>query len=174
MQPEEVVARVEQKARALFKTGLNCAECVLEAVLSQVDTGLPLESMCLMTGFGAGMGHFGDTCGALVGGIAALGAVYGRREVPASPKASDQDMYGDPGLYRLFNRLPNEFKQRFGSTQCRVLTGPWRHNWLCREHIKFCLGLVINVAGLAAEMAVPQDLARWGSQPFGERVGRVE
>jgi len=26
---------------------------------------------------------------------------------------------------------------------------------------------VIHMAGLAAEMAVPKDLARWGSAPFG-------
>ncbi|MEW6388565.1 MAG: C-GCAxxG-C-C family protein [Thermodesulfobacteriota bacterium] len=169
MQPEEVVERVKKKAKNLFKTGLNCAECVLEAVLAEVDTGLPLASMCLMTGFGAGMGHFGDTCGALVGGIAALGAVYGRREIPVSPKASEEQMLGTPGLYKLFNRLPNEFKKRFGSTQCRLLTAQWRKNWLCRDHIQFCRNLVIHMAGLAAEMAVPQDLARWGSEPFREK-----
>ncbi len=132
-----------------------------------METGLPLETMCLMTGFGGGMGHFGDTCGALVGGIAALGAVYGRRQIPPSPKASREQMHGNPGLYQLFNRLPNEFQQRFGSTHCRVLTGPWKTNWLCRDHLKFCRNLVINMAGLAAEMAVPKDLARWGSEPFG-------
>ena len=124
-----------------------------------------------MTGFGAGVGHFGDTCGALVGGIAALGAVYGRREIPPSPQASKEQMLGSPGLYRVFNRLPNEFKQRFGSTQCRILTGPWQNDWLCRDHAMFCRNLVVNMAGLAAEMSVPKDLARWGSQPFGESVG---
>jgi C_GCAxxG_C_C family probable redox protein len=168
MNPEEVVPRVRKKAKELFRTGLNCAKCVLEAVLSEVETGLPLESMCLMTGFGEGMGHFGDTCGALVGGIAALGAVYGRRQIPLSPRASDEEMLGTSGLYKLFNRLPNEIQTRFGSTQCRVLTGPWQNHWLCREHIKFCRNLVLHMAGLAAAMAVPKDLARWGSEPFGK------
>ena len=91
MTPEEVIAKVKARAKSNFKTGLNCAECVLEAVLSEVDTGLPLEPMCLMTGFGGGRGHFGDTCGALVGGIAALGAVYGRREIPPNPKAGNEE-----------------------------------------------------------------------------------
>ncbi|OGP70055.1 MAG: hypothetical protein A2Z73_00700 [Deltaproteobacteria bacterium RBG_13_60_28] len=174
MQPEEVVARVKDKAQDLFKNGLNCAETVLEAVLSQVETGLPVETMCVMTGFGAGVGYFGETCGALVGAMAALGAVYGRRGVPPSLKAGREQMLGNPGLYRLFNRLPNEFQKRYGSTQCRVLTGPWSGNWLCQDHLQFCLNLVSNMAGLAAEMAVPQDLARWGSQPFGENVGGME
>jgi C_GCAxxG_C_C family probable redox protein len=123
--------------------------------------------MCVMTGFGAGGGHFGDTCGALVGAMAALGAVYGRREVPTDHRAAREELDGNPGLYRLFNRLPNEFKQRFGSTQCRLLTSQWRKTWHCRDHILFCRQLVVEMAGLAAEMACPKDLARWGSLPFG-------
>jgi C_GCAxxG_C_C family probable redox protein len=123
--------------------------------------------MCVMTGFGGGGGLFGDTCGALAGAMAALGAVYGRRDFPSSPKASTEEMDGEPGLYRLFNRLPNEFKLRFGSTQCRLLTSQWRKTWLCKEHLLFCRNLVVEMAGWAAEMAAPRDLARWGSAPFG-------
>ena len=144
MTPEEVIAKVKARAKANFKTGLNCAESVFEAVLSQIDTGLPPETLCLMTGFGGGGGLFGDTCGALVGAMAALGAVYGRREVPTDAKAATEELYGTPGLYRLFNRLPNEFKQRFGSTQCRLLTSQWRKTWLCKEHLQFCRNLVIE------------------------------
>jgi len=99
--------------------------------------------------------------------MAALGAVYGRREVPVNSKAAREELHGAPGLYRLFNRLPNEFKQRFGSTQCRVLTSQWRKTWLCKEHLQFCRSLTIESAGLAAEMAFPKDLARWGALPFG-------
>jgi C_GCAxxG_C_C family probable redox protein len=167
MTPEEVVARVKARAKANFRTGMNCAECVIEAMLTHIDTGLPPETMCLMTGFGGGGGLFGDTCGSLVGAMAALGAVYGRRQVPASAKAATEELYGTPGLYRLFNRLPNEFKQRFGSTQCRLLTSQWSKTWLCKDHLQFCRNLVIESAGLAAEMAFPKDLARWGSLPFG-------
>jgi C_GCAxxG_C_C family probable redox protein len=167
MTPEEVIARVKERARRNFKTGLNCAEGVFESVLSQIDTGLPQETLCLMTGFGGGGGLFGDTCGALVGAMAALGAVYGRREVPTNAKAATEELNGNPGLYRLFNRLPNEFQQRFGSTQCRLLTSQWRKTWHSKDHLRFCRNLVIEAAGLAAEMAVPKDLARWGSLPFG-------
>lgn len=137
--------------------------------MSQIDTGLPHETMCVMTGFGGGGGHFGDTCGALVGAMAALGAVYGRRDIPTDSKSAKEELYGTPGLYRLFNRLPNEFKKRFGSTQCRLLTGQWRKTWLCKEHVLFCRNLVVEMAGMAAEMAVPKDLARWGSVPFGDK-----
>jgi C_GCAxxG_C_C family probable redox protein len=125
--------------------------------------------MCVMTGFGGGGGHFGDSCGALVGAMAALGAVYGRRQVPADPRAAREEMHGEPGLYRLFNQLPNEFKRRFGSTQCRMLTAQWKKAWLCKDHLLFCRNLVVEMAGVAAEMACPKDFARWGSAPFGVR-----
>jgi C_GCAxxG_C_C family probable redox protein len=128
-----------------------------------------------MTGFGGGGGLFGDTCGALVGAMAALGAVYGRREVPTHAKAATEELYGNPGLYRLFNRLPNEFKQRYGSTQCRMLTAQWRKsNWLCKDHALYCRNLVMDMAALVAEMSVPKDLARWGTQEFGEHVAGMK
>jgi C_GCAxxG_C_C family probable redox protein len=174
MTPEAVIAQVKARAKNNFKTGLNCAECVLEAVLATIGTGLPQETMCLMTGFGGGGGLFGDTCGALVGAMAALGAVYGRRQVPTNARAAEEELYGNPGLYRLFNRLPHEFKQRFGSTQCRFLTSQWRKTWLCRDHLRFCRLLTIEAAGLAAEMAFPKDLARWGSEPFRENIEGLE
>ena len=96
--PEEVIAQVKERAKNNFRTGLNCAESVFEAVMSQVDTGLPQETMCLMTGFGGGGGHFGDTCGALAGAMAALGAVYGRREVPTNPKAGRSGIMATPAF----------------------------------------------------------------------------
>jgi C_GCAxxG_C_C family probable redox protein len=167
---EDIAARVKERARSNFKTGLNCAECVFEAVLSQIDTGLPIETMCVMTGFGAGGGLFGDACGSLVGAMAALGAVYGRRQVPGDYKTGKEELYGNPGLYRLFNRLPNEFQKRFGSTQCRDLCQQWRQNWHCRERALFCRELMVEMAALAAQMAVPKDLAHWGSQPLQENV----
>ena len=125
-----------------------------------------------MTGFGGGGGLFGDTCGALVGAMAALGAVYGRREVPTNAKAATEELYGNPGLYRLFNRLPNEFKQRFGSTQCRLLTSQWRKTWLCKDHLHFCRNLIIESrrAGRGdgrAQRPGPLGLiALWGAAPL--------
>ena len=125
-----------------------------------------------MTGFGGGGGLFGDTCGALVGAMAALGAVYGRREVPTNARAATEELNGNPGLYRLFNRLPNEFKQRFGSTQCRLLTSQWRKTWLGKEHLLFCRNLVIEAAGAGGGDGQPQRpgplglIAFWRSAPL--------
>ena len=93
---EEVIAKVKEKAKGNFRAGLNCAESVFEAFISVVDVELPHQTMCLMTGFGAGGGLFGDTCGALVGAMAALGTVYGRRDFPADLKASQEESTANP------------------------------------------------------------------------------
>ncbi len=171
MEPLEIAAQIKQRAGDNFETGMNCAECVLEAFLYHIPTGLPGECMCLMTGFGGGGALFGDTCGSLVGAMAALGAVYGRRQMPHNFDAAVAELYGNPGLYRVFNRLMNEFKKRFGHTQCRALTLKWQDkDWLSNGHMRFCRNLITAAAGLAAEMAYPKDLQRWGREPFGENV----
>ena len=69
--------------------GYNCAECVTEAVLTFVETGLPPEVKKMATGFGGGVGLFGDTCGAVAGaaGVAAreLGFVRFSTTLTVSP-----------------------------------------------------------------------------------------
>ena len=63
---------VEQDAKECFKQGLNCSECVMTAFLNHFDTGLPKEVVKLATGFGGGMGHTKNTCGAITGAVMAL------------------------------------------------------------------------------------------------------
>ena len=90
-----------------------------------------------MTGFGGGGGLFGDTCGALVGAMAALGAVYGRREVPTDAKAAREELHGNPGLYRSSTACPTNSKSASAATQCRLLTSQWRKTWLGKDHLCF-------------------------------------
>ena len=61
-----------------------------------------------------------------VGAMAALGAVYGRREIPADYKAGKEELYGSPGLYRLFNRLPKEFTFERELLRSRLWRSPAR------------------------------------------------
>lgn len=174
-QREEIIARVKKRARDNFKTGLNCAECVMEAVLSEIFPDMPRELMCIATGFGGGCGLYGDTCGALLAAVAAVGLAYGRREYPQADLAQVKaELYGKPGLYRVFNRLPNELKKRYGTTMCREITQKWHNSWLCREHALQAREIIGEMAELAAELIVPKDLERWGSQPFGDNVEGIK
>lgn len=174
----EQVEQIRARARKNFSRGYNCAECVFEAVLTHIDTGLPPEVRKLATGFGGGIGLYGDTCGAITGGILAVSAVHGRSELPegegkeAVKRAADE-LYGNPGLYRLFNQLPNQLpnrmKEKYGKTLCRDLTEPWHDQWLCREHALYCREIITDAAGIAAELILT-DKTEASSKPFGENV----
>lgn len=175
MTKEEKIEEIRQRARKNFSLGYNCAECVTEAILTLVDTGLPQEVKKLATGFGGGMGLYGDTCGALAGAIMAVGAVHGRSSLPeaedkkvAALKAKEQ-LYGKPGLYRLFNQLPNRIREKYGETLCRELTKKWQNEWLSREHALHCREIITDVAGIAAELILA-DKEEAASKSFGRNV----
>ncbi|HPK54118.1 MAG TPA: C-GCAxxG-C-C family protein, partial [Smithellaceae bacterium] len=155
--------------------GYNCSECVTEAVLQCIDTGLPPEVKKVATGFGGGIGLYGDTCGAVVGAVIAVSCVHGREKLPEGedPKAvamkSRAQFYGHPGLYRLFNQIPNRMYEKYGATCCRDLAGKWSDNWLCREQALFCREVITDAAGIAAEMILT-PLEELASKPFGRNV----
>jgi C_GCAxxG_C_C family probable redox protein len=179
MSKEEKVEAIKQRARKNFSLGYNCAECVTEAVLTLVDTGLPPEAKKMATGFGGGVGLYGDTCGALTGAIMAVGAVHGRTVLPGDPdpkqaaKKAGQQLYGRPGLYRLFNQIPNQFLEKYGYTCCRDLTSKWHDSWLCRDHALYCRELITEAARMAAELALA-DRDEAASCPFGKNVENLK
>lgn len=178
MTKEEKIEIIRQRARKNFSLGYNCAECVLEAVITNVETGLPRDVLKLATGFGGGVGLFGDTCGAIAGAILAVGAVYGRSKLPdcegkeAIKLAVDQ-LYGKPGLYRIFNQIPNRIKKKYGNTLCRDLTIKWHDNWLCKEHALSCRELITDAAGIAAEL-IFSDFNEVASLPFEDNVENLK
>jgi C_GCAxxG_C_C family probable redox protein len=175
MTKEEIIKEIRQRARKNFSLGYNCPECVTEAVLSLVDTGLPADVKKMATGFGGGIGLFGDTCGALLGAVMAVGAVHGRASLPegADPKEvamkSKSQLYGKPGVYRIFNQVPNRFKEKYGKTLCRDLTTPWQSTWLCKAHALYCRDVITEAAGIAADLVL-SDKDELTAKPFGENV----
>jgi C_GCAxxG_C_C family probable redox protein len=175
---EEKIEQIRQRARKNFSLGYNCAECVFEAVINNVDTGLSPEVLKVATGFGGGMGLFGDTCGAVSAAVLSVSAVHGRSKLPEgegkeAAKKAAQELYGTPGLYRLFNQIPNRLKAKYGNTLCRDLTAKWQDTWLCREHALSCRELITDAAGIAAELIL-SDKTETCSKPFGENVENLK
>lgn len=64
-------------ADAKFIGGYNCAQSVLFSFCDKTNLS-PDLALKLACGFGAGMGRKGEVCGAVTGGILALGAMFGR------------------------------------------------------------------------------------------------
>lgn len=124
---------VEQRAEALFRSGLNCAESVLAAVLA--GQGLEPEGVTrLGTAFGAGVGRSkAELCGALSGGIIALGYLQGRR--------SGEESWDD--VAALAAGVRRQFEAEHGCTACAAVLatlGP-------QEDMDKCIQLSARTAG---------------------------
>ncbi len=169
---EETIAKVRERARKNFSKGWNCGECVLEAIIENIDLGLPKETLRVVTGFGGGVGLFGDTCGAINGAIIAVSAVHGRDSLEQGENGraiNKENLYGKPGLYRLFNQIPNMVQEKYGNTLCREIAAEWRDDWLCRDHALYCREIITDLAEYAAQM-IAGNKEELASKSFGINV----
>lgn len=89
-----------------------CSEAVLFTIHKILGSPLPVEIVRLASGFGGGIGKSGEVCGALTGGVMALGLVFGRSEAGAKC----------PKLLPATRELLRWFHQAFGSSCCALLT----------------------------------------------------
>ena len=175
MNQAETIISIKDRARKNFSKGFNCAECVFEAVLEHIETDLPKDVLKLATGFGGGIGLYGDTCGAIAGAVMAVSAIHGRSALPhnedrkkAMNMAAEQ-LYGKPGLYRIFNQIPNKIHSKYGHTLCREITTQWQDQWLCRDHALHCREIITDAAEIAAAL-ITGDKETISSEPFGRNV----
>lgn len=103
-----------KKATEIFGSGYSCSQAVLGRFAEEngldYDTALKIAS-----GFGAGMARNEEVCGAVTGGIMALGLRYGR--------TSDTDSTATYDTYGKVNELMERFARENGSCICRKLLG---------------------------------------------------
>lgn len=95
----------------LFQKGYNCAESVLRGVGHAQCLDLPETCLRMATPFGGGIGRCEDVCGALAGGVMAVGACLGRTTPEGDKRVS----------YSAANNLFRMFVQEFGSCRCHDL-----------------------------------------------------
>jgi C_GCAxxG_C_C family probable redox protein len=69
---------VELRAASYYEAGFHCGESVVRAVNEISDGLLPPEVTRLASGFCAGIGGSRGICGALAGGVMAVGLLSGR------------------------------------------------------------------------------------------------
>jgi C_GCAxxG_C_C family probable redox protein len=103
---------VAQRAGDLFDSGLNCTESLLVAFAEESSIDCPAFPK-LATGFCAGVSRTCGMCGAVSGGVMAIGLRLGRN----SAEDSNEECYSAVQSYK------HSFEERFGSENCRALTG---------------------------------------------------
>jgi C_GCAxxG_C_C family probable redox protein len=140
----------EEKAKAYFGSGFNCAESVLKSLTEEMG----IDCSCIpkiATGFGAGFGRHGEICGAITGAVMALGLKYGRSNTD-DPEAKEK-------AYAIVDDFLKTFKSKFKNVRCMDLTGC---NMLTPEglqkvkddkiHKNVCNELVMFAAAEAAKL----------------------
>jgi C_GCAxxG_C_C family probable redox protein len=112
-QKEKMKSRSEI-AVSKFMDGYNCAQSVFYSFCDDLrfEKDSALKLAC---GFGAGMGRKEEVCGAVSGGIMAIGAKYGRGE-----KA---DQSATETTYKKTRELMDRFALKQGTFICRKLLG---------------------------------------------------
>ena len=107
----EKASRPEQAVEKFLK-GFNCSQAVFSTYgpLYGIDEQQALK---IATGFGAGMARMEEVCGAVTGGILAIGLKHGRGE--------GQEKTVTDETYRKVRELMSRFESKHGSCICRVL-----------------------------------------------------
>jgi C_GCAxxG_C_C family probable redox protein len=93
--------------------GYNCSQSVLLTMCEHWKCKNELVPR-IATAFGSGMGRCGSVCGALSGGLMAIGIKYGTNE-PSAEKRSK--------AYELAYKFYRTFEKQSGSAMCQELIG---------------------------------------------------
>lgn len=108
-----MIEAVRKEAEGYFERGeLACSEAVLCSINNLLGKPYSDNIVKLASGFPAGLGQSGCLCGAVAGGVMALGMVYGR-------------IHGDSMNSKMLpaaKELHDYIKGEYGATCCRVLT----------------------------------------------------
>ncbi len=145
----EFLELIGDKAANLFESGeMLCAPAVLVTLNSVLLGGLDdQQAKAMAAALPVGMGGAGCTCGTLSGAQLALGLFLGgktpwRKMAPAAQEMHDQ------------------FRGRFASTCCRVLSKKLKHD--PKAHKAFCVELTGEATMMAAQiiLAAKPELAR--------------
>jgi len=125
-----------EHASACWASQLNCAESVLRGICFAQGIELADQARRMATPFGGGIGRSEDACGALIGGVLAIGVALGRT-------APEEDRLKS---YEAAGKLFQAFQTRFGSTCCKVLN---RSDFKTPEHRTRCGKYVSEATKLA-------------------------
>ena len=138
--------KVQQDAENNFRGGYFCCEALMAAIRDNFQLDVPKEVIAKASGMAVGAGRSGCMCGALNGGILALGMFFGRTE-PKGPQ--------DPQVNKcmaLTHELHDWFKEANGKNAicCRVLTrefdmGKGEHKEQCIRFTGLCAWKVAEI-----------------------------
>jgi len=163
---EKLIQAIEQEAKYREMEYGGCARCTLFALqkylglCDDVEFEATLRATVPLSG---GIAGAGEACGALTGGVMAIGLAYGpakMESVLADSAARTKHMDASDRAYVFLARFRNEFGSIYCRDICTQLLGkPWQlrnaeyHLWGSQKHIHDkCGEVTLKGARLAAEV----------------------
>ncbi len=135
------IQKAEQRTLKYFRSGFHCAEALSKAIVEIFSDRPAVDIPGVASGFGGGTGRSRqEMCGALAGGVIALGFLCGRME-------PDKDVNRTQKLVEEFRR---RFIENFGSSNCGVLLETLGE----QEKMSKCIQLTARAAGVLADLLV--------------------
>ncbi len=143
-------------------------QSVFKGVAELYQLEFPPEALRLLSGFTAGAGFTGEICGALSGGIAVLGYIYGNdqpmdRETyqtfvntimseETSPREKAKRVLDAFSQETIFNRLVVKFKEKYGNVRRADIIAPYQADPISRKRFGRCRRVVSGTAALTAQI----------------------
>ncbi len=142
---EVSVSKIGKDAENLFRGGFFCSEALMSSIRSNFELDVPEEVIAMASGFPVGIGRSKCLCGAVSGGVMALGLFFGRT------------VQGDPKVEKnlsVAKELHDYFKEASGKNSlcCRVLTKEF--DMSKGEHKEQCIRYTGMVARKVAEIII--------------------
>ena len=127
---------VKKQAETYYRNGdFFCSESVVKTIKDAFDLDISDDVIAMASGFPVGIGGSGCTCGAVSGGIMALGMVFGRTTAKDSKVKKAME---------LSKELHDIFQKNHKCLCCRVLTRGMDKSQ--REHIDQCVAFTGEIA----------------------------
>jgi C_GCAxxG_C_C family probable redox protein len=146
---------VERKTFEYHHSGFHCAEAIFKAIVEASGESPDPGSTKCASGFGGGIGgSHCDICGALTGGVAAVGWLFGRND-PCDDKGK---------VFSVTAEFRDLFLGKFGTTNCKAILESLGE----QDNGLKCKRLTAEAAGMLHEI-----LRREGGQHMeAQQVGR--
>lgn len=134
--------RIRKIAEDYYRNGdFYCSEAVVKTIIDEFQIDVSEDVIKMASGFPVGVGGMGCTCGALTGGVMAIGLVYGRSQ-GKDPKVN-KAMELSAKLYQIFC-------ERHKVSCCKVLTRGMEKG--SPEHMEQCIAFTGEMAYEAAKI----------------------
>ena len=144
MNTDVSVAKIKQDAEELFRRGdYYCSEAVISSIKDNFDLPMPDEMIAMASGFPIGIGKSKCVCGAVSGGVMAIGYFFGRTR-GADPKVQH--------TLTLANELQESFKTNHKYLCCHILTKGMDMG--SGEHKSQCVSFTGEIAEKVAQIIV--------------------